>query len=78
MISGLVHRKSPRLQARKNEVNNVLKDLCFIDGFVFIDNTNLSVCDICKDLLHLNFSGTCKLAHNFIVAINKELEIFEF
>ena len=41
MISSLVHRKSPRLQAKVDEVNDVLRDLCTIDGFVFIDNTNL-------------------------------------
>ena len=71
MISSLVCRKSPRLQAKINEVN-VLRDLCTIDGFVFIDNTNLS--DICEDLLHLSYSGTCKLANNFIGAINRNLE----
>ena len=70
MISSLVCRKSPRLQAKINKVNDVLRDLCTIDGFVFIDNTNLSDCDICEDLLHLSYSGTQKLANNFIGAID--------
>ena len=74
MIFSVVHRKSPRHQAKINEVNDVLKDLCIIDGFVFIDNTNLSDCDICEDLLHLNYSGTCKLTNNFTGAVNRNLE----
>ena len=54
------------------------RDLCTIDGFVFIDNTNLSDCDICEDLLHLSYSRTCKLANNFIGAINGNLEKSSF
>ena len=73
-----VGRKSPRLQAKINEVYDVLRDLCTIDGFVFIDNTNLSDCDVCEDLLHLSYSGTCKLANNFIGAINRNLEKSSF
>ena len=78
MISSLVHRKSPRLQAKINEVNDVLKDLGSIDGFVFIDNANLSDCDICEDLLHLSYSGTCKLANNYIGAINRNFKKSSF
>ena len=77
MISSLVCRKSPRLQAKINEVT-VLRDLWTIDGFIFIDNTNLSDYDICEDLLHLSYSGICKLANNFIGAINKNLEKSSF
>ena len=77
-ISSLVCRKSPRLQAKTNKVNDVLRDLCTIDGFVFIDTANLSDCDICEDLLHLSYSGTSKLANNFIGAINRNLEKSSF
>ena len=55
-----------------------LRDLCTIDGFVFIDNTNLSDCDICEDLLHFSYSGTCKLANNVFGVINKNLEKSNF
>ena len=68
MISSLVRGKSPRLQAKINEVNDVLRDLCTIDGFVFIDNTNLSNCDICEDLLNLNYSGNENLQIILLVA----------
>ena len=66
VISNLVPRKSPRL------VNDVLRDLCTIDGFVLTIKTS-GDCDICKDLLHLSYSWTCKLANNFIGAINRSL-----
>ena len=45
---------------------------------MFIDNTNLSDYDICEDLLHLSYSGTCKLANNFIAVINGNLEKSSF
>ena len=77
MISSLLHRRSPRLQT-VYEVNSVLRDLSAIDGFVFIDNTNLSDSDICEDLLHWSYSGLCKPANNFIGAINKNLEKCSF
>ena len=78
MISCLVCRKSPRLQAKINEVHDVLRDLCIIDGFVFTDNTNLSDCNICEDLLHFSYSGTGKLANNFIGATNRNLQKSSF
>ena len=45
---------------------------------MFIDNTNLSDYNICEDLLHLSYSGTCKLANNFIGVINGNLEKSSF
>ena len=45
---------------------------------MFIDNTNLSDYDICEDLLHLSYSGTCKLANSFIGVINGNLEKSSF
>ena len=75
MISSLVHRKSPRLQAKIKEVNDVLRDLCTIDGFVFIDIKNLSNCDICKDLLHLSYSGTCKVVFDKAVLAAQNMNL---
>ena len=79
MISSLVWRKNPSLQVKINEVNDVLRDLCVIDYFVFTDNANHSDCDISEDLLHLSrYSGTCKLATNFIGGTNKKVEKSSF
>ena len=40
MISTLVFRRALRRQAKINDINNVSKDLCFIDRLVFNDNIN--------------------------------------
>lgn len=61
MISSLLCRKNPKLQAKINEVNDVSKDLCTLNIFVFIDNTNLIDCDICENIPHLSYSDTCKI-----------------
>ena len=37
IVSSLVCRKSPSVQTKVNEVNDVLRDLYIIDGLVFID-----------------------------------------
>ena len=74
IISSIVCRKSSRFQMKINEVDSVFKDLYVINGFTFIDNANITNYDICDDLIHLKYSGTCKLANNFINVINKLLD----
>ena len=74
IIFSLERRRSPRLQAKINEFYDFLMDLCTIEGFVFIHNTNLSDCDICEELLHLSCSRSCKLKNNFICVIKRNLE----
>ena len=71
IISSIVCRKSSRFQMKINEVDSVFKDLYVINGFTFIDNANITNYDICDDLIHLKYSGTCKLANNFMNVINK-------
>ena len=56
-----------------NKVKSVLKDVSAINGFTFTDNVNINNSDTCDDLLHLTYSGTEKLANNFINVINKML-----
>ena len=58
-VASIVHRKRPRFL-------DVLKGVCAINGFRFINNANINNSDICDDLLHLKYHGTCKLASNFI------------
>ena len=74
IISSIVCRKSSRFQMKINEVDSVFKYLYVINGFTFIDNANITNYDICDDLIHLKYSGTCKLANNFINVINKLLD----
>ena len=74
IIFSLERRRSPRLQAKISEFNDVLMDLCTIEGFVFIHNANLSNCDTCEELLHLSYSRSCKLKNDFICVIKRNLE----
>ena len=69
IISSIVRRKSFKFQIKIIEVNSVLKDLFVINGFRFIVNANSNNSGIRDDLLHLKYSGTCKLANNFINVI---------
>ena len=61
--SSIVYKKSSRFQMKISEVNSL----------TFIDNGNINKSDVCDDLIHLKYSGTCKLANNFINFINKVL-----
>ena len=71
MISLITRRKmSINLQERINEVNDFLKAKCFEKQFIFVDNKNINEDDISDAFLHLCFSGSCKLANNFISSIN--------
>ena len=70
IISSIVRRNSYKLQMKVMEVNHILKDLCFCNGFRFIDNDIICGFDVSGDLLHLNNSGIRKLANNFIYALN--------
>ena len=74
IISSITRTKRSRFQMKINKVNSVLKDLCLINDFIFIDNVNINDCDISDDLLHLKYFGTCKLANNFLKVINKVLD----
>ena len=74
----IISRKSSTFQMKINEVNNVLRDLCVINGSTFIDNANIINYDICDDLIHLKYSGTCKLANNFINVIGKVSDTINF
>lgn len=58
-----------------NELNSVSKNPCVTNGFTFVDIANS---DIQDDLLHLKYSGTCKLANQFINVINKVLDTRNF
>ena len=59
-----------KLNAKINELNDILRDKCNIYGFNFVDNANIGRDHICSDNLHLNHYGLCRLANNFIGMLN--------
>ena len=67
-VSGLTFRN--RHQSKVRELNNILNKSKFLYGFSFINNDNILAQDICKDDLHLNYTGTVKIAINITEALN--------
>ena len=70
LISAIVKRKQLHLQKKVNELNTFLETKCAENNFIFLNHSNIMYNDICKDNLHLNYSGTCKVATNIIKYIN--------
>ena len=70
LISSVVYRKHEHIQKKVNELNSILERKCVNNNFILIDNSNISISDISRDNIHLNFKGTCKLADNIIRHIN--------
>ena len=56
-----------------NRVNNDLKQNCDVQGFIYINNSEIFENDIWRDDLHLLESGKIILANNFISSLNKTL-----
>ena len=48
------------------EINEKLKDKCKVNGFVYIDNGNITSENLWKDGTYLNETGSILLANNFI------------
>ena len=68
-ISSLTCRSRNYLNTRVKSVNGILKDLCKVYNFHYIDNSNISREDL-GDGLHLEEQGKIKLANNFINNLN--------
>ena len=73
LSTSVTRRNNFNAQKKVNELNDALENLCLDESFIFIKNNNIIKDDICEDNLHLSFSGVCKLANNFIDAINLNL-----
>ena len=67
-VSGLTFRNRHLTKVR--ELNNNLNKSKSLYGFIFINNDNILAQDICKDDLHLNYTGTVKIAINITEALN--------
>ena len=67
-ISSIVIRKEFRLQRRANEVNTILQSLASENGYIFIDNSAITLEHVCDDGVHLREWLTI-LANNFLVQL---------
>ena len=71
-VCGIMKRRDTRFLTLGASVNCILRLKCHLEGFTFIDNSNIySTSDISADGLHLNFSGSFKLKHNILRSCSK-------
>ena len=70
-ISSVLPRSAAYMQARRNQLNKILRELCKAHGFTFIENENIVLKEhIWKDGVHLNNQGSDLLARNFLFHLN--------
>ena len=69
-ISSVICRAQTRLNAKVKAVNNILKEICRLNGLGFVDNSNIGLEHLYEDGLHLNDDGKALLADNFIYVLN--------
>ena len=70
MISSVLPRSDFFCQLKRHDLNALLKGLCDIHNFIFIDNCNMSISDLCYDGVHLTKAGSDKLQSNFLWYLN--------
>ena len=69
-ISSILIKKQSSLTKIINQVNDILKDLCLINSFIFIDNSEIKRDMLWKDGIHLNDQGIYMFASNFVDYLN--------
>ena len=70
MISSVLPRSDFFCQLKRHDLNALLKDLCSIHSFIFINNCNMTISDLCFDGVHLTKAGSDKLQSNFLGYLN--------
>ena len=63
-ISSLIIRND-KLDKKRKEVNDFIKQQCLTNHLCFIDNENINLRMLNKSGLHLNENGTKRLVNNF-------------
>ena len=69
-VSGLTVRND-RLNNKRKNVNSLAKRKCDEEKICFVDNTNINVCMLNNNGLHLNERGTTGRVHNFCFILAK-------
>ena len=72
-ISSVLPRKVSYMQRRGNELNDILKSLCYLHNFTFIDNYNITHEHLLQDGVHLSNFGSDILANNFLDLLNGDV-----
>ena len=70
-ISSILPRADIHLNTKRWEVNILLRGLCAINNFYFIENSTITVSKhILKDGVHLNSLGTFLFSSNLVSCLN--------
>ena len=57
------------MERRRTKLNNILKEMCYDLGFIYIDNDNIGH-EHLYDGVHLNRDGSDILGNNFLHSLN--------
>ena len=71
-ISSVLTRKPKFMQERCVELNNFLRELCKIHGFIFMENGNITTEHLQYDGVHLSNEGSIILANNYLFYLNDD------
>ena len=70
-ISSVLPRRDFHLQLKRKELNDILRGLCALHNFVFIENSNIVLSKhILPDGVHLNEAGTSLFSQNLLNCLN--------
>ena len=72
-ISSILVKKNPELNPVIRRVNDKLRELCEINGFIFINNDMTTTDHLWRDGIHLQDIGTNILSRNFYQVLNNFL-----
>ena len=73
-ICSVLPRRYTRYQVRRSTLNDILRELCKIFGFIFIENENISLQEhIHSDDVHLTKRGSSILCENIVQQLNGNL-----
>ena len=70
IIGSVLPREDFYCQLRRKELNDLLKDLCYIGNFTYMDNWNMSLQHVSYDGVHLNSRGDKQLLFNLLWYLN--------
>ena len=71
IIGSVLPRSDFYCQIKRAEVNSILKDLCAIHEFIFMNNGNMSLSYVSHDGVHLNSRGSELLLFNLLWYLNR-------
>ena len=71
LISGIITRKKQAyMEKRRRDLNNLLQDMCYDFGYIYIDNDNIKLEHLFVDGVHLDRDGSDILACNLLHSLN--------